>query len=334
MKKVLFACAVLLSVACTAAPVPIIFDTDMGNDIDDLLALALIHSLESRGHCRLIAVTSTKDHPLSIPLIDAANTFYGKRVPLGAVRNGPTRDEGKYNGLVKILDDGKPRYPHTIKSGEDVPDAVTVLRKALAAEEDGSVIIVQVGFSTNLARLLDTKGDDVSPLNGTDLIAKKVKLLSLMAGQFKKVGEGEKPYCEYNVVQDVPSAKKLVETSPVPIVFSGFEIGLAIGYPSESILHDYNYVPHHLVKDGYIAYSPPPHNRPSWDLTSVLYAVFPDRNFFGVSEPHRVTVTDEGATLFTPEAEGKHRFLTLTHEQVIRVTEAFAQLCSQPPLKK
>ena len=332
MKKVLFACAIVFSIACTAAPVPIIFDTDMGNDIDDLLALALIHSLETREQCRLIAVTSTKDHPLSVPFIDAANTFFGKRVPVGAVRNGSTRNEDKYNGLVKILDDGKPRYPTTIASGADVPDAVTVLRKALAAEEDGSVVIVQVGFSTNLARLLDTPGDDVSPLNGTDLLAKKVKLLSVMAGQFTKVPDGEKPYCEYNVVQDIPSAKKLVEKCPVPIVFSGFEIGLAVEYPSESILHDYNYVQNHIVKDGYIAYSPPPHNRPSWDLTSVLYAVFPGRNYFGVSEPHRVTVTDEGGTLFTPDKDGKHRFLTITREQVIRVTEAFVQLCSQPPV--
>jgi hypothetical protein len=119
----------------------------------------------------------------------------------------------------------------------------------------------------------------------------------------------------------------------VPIVFSGYEIGEALGYPSESILRDYNYVPHHIVKEGYIRYSPPPHNRPTWDLTSVLYAVFPDRNFFGVSEPHRVTVTDEGVTAFTPEANGPHRFLTVTNDQRIRITEAFVHLCSQPPKK-
>ncbi|MCL2104512.1 MAG: nucleoside hydrolase, partial [Kiritimatiellaeota bacterium] len=305
-----------------------------GNDIDDLMALALIHTLETRGHCRLIAVTSTKDHPLSIPFCDAANTFYGKRVPLGAVRNGVTKDQGKYLGLVSETDDGAPRYPHTVKSGEDAPDAVSVLRKVLAAEAEGSVVIVQVGFSTNLARLLDSPGDDVSPLNGKDLVKAKVKLLSVMAGYFKKVSGDEKPHREYNVVEDIPSAKKLVETCPVPIVFSGFEIGQAIGYPSESILRDYDYVPYHIVKEGYIRYEPPPHNRPTWDLTSVLYAVFPDRGYFGVSEPHRVQVTDEGITAFTPDPDGLHRFLTVTHEQVLRITEAFVHLCSQPPKKE
>jgi len=331
MKKMLMVCGLSLSVACAAAPVPIIFDTDMGNDIDDMMALALIHALETRGHCRLIAVTSTKDHPLSIPLCDAVNTFYGKRVPLGAVRDGVTRDEGKYLGLVREMDDGKPRYPHTVKSGEAVPDAVSVLRKVLAAEADGSVVIVQVGFSTNLARLLGSQGDDASPLNGVDLVKAKVKMLSVMAGYFKNVSGDEKPHREYNVVEDIPSAKKLVEACPVPIVFSGYEIGVALGYPAESILCDYNYVPHHIVKEGYIRYEPPPHCRPTWDLTSVLYAVFPDRGYFGVSAPHRVVVTDEGITAFTPDAQGLHRFLTVSREQIVRVTEAFVQLCSQPP---
>ena len=33
----------------SAGPVRLIFDTDLGNDIDDALALAMIHALVSRG---------------------------------------------------------------------------------------------------------------------------------------------------------------------------------------------------------------------------------------------------------------------------------------------
>jgi len=29
----------------------IILDTDMGNDVDDALAMAVLHSLQSRGQC-------------------------------------------------------------------------------------------------------------------------------------------------------------------------------------------------------------------------------------------------------------------------------------------
>ena len=83
--------------ALKAEPVRIIFDTDLGNDIDDALALGMIHSLETRGACNLLAVTTTKDHPLSAALIDAINTFYGiPDVPVGAVRHGATPEEGYY----------------------------------------------------------------------------------------------------------------------------------------------------------------------------------------------------------------------------------------------
>src|SRR6516225_8032497 len=53
---------VALAAVCLAAAqgAPVVFDTDMGNDVDDALALAVLHALESRGECRLIAVTITK----------------------------------------------------------------------------------------------------------------------------------------------------------------------------------------------------------------------------------------------------------------------------------
>ena len=54
-------------------PVSLIFDTDMGNDIDDALALGVIHALQSRGECRLLAVTVSKDNTYSAPFIDLVN---------------------------------------------------------------------------------------------------------------------------------------------------------------------------------------------------------------------------------------------------------------------
>src|SRR5258707_7329269 len=66
---------------------PIVFDTDMGNDVDDALALAMLHALESRRECRLIAVTITKDNKWSGPYVDLVNTFYGRAdIPIGVVR--------------------------------------------------------------------------------------------------------------------------------------------------------------------------------------------------------------------------------------------------------
>ena len=158
----------------------------------------------------------------------------------------------------------------------------------------------------------------------------------MMAGAFTQIaGRDGQPYDhkEYNIVKDIPSAKKISTDWPTPIVWSGFEIGIAVPYPHESIEQDYRYAKHHPLAEAYVAYNPPPHNRPTWDLTSVLHAIRPQRGYFGLSPAGRVTVADDGLTTFEKDPAGRHRYLTLTDEQKIRVTETLVALSSQPPTK-
>ncbi len=314
-----------------AGPVLVIFDTDIGNDVDDALALGMLHALESRGKCRLLAVTVTKDHPQAAPFVDVINTFYGRgEIPIGVVRDGPTPEPSKFTVLADKNDDQQPRYPHDLVSGEEAPEATDLLRKVLAEQEDNSVVFIQVGFSTNLARLLDSKADKHSPLDGKSLVQQKVKLLSAMAGAFQAIGDEEK-YLEYNVVKDIESARHVFHDWPTPVVMSGFEIGIAARYPSSSILKDYNYVNHHPLPEAYTLYNPPPHDRPTWDLTSVIQAVEPDRDYFQLSETGTVEVQDDGYTRFKKDAKGNRRYLILAPADVARLTEALVQLSSQPP---
>lgn len=314
-----------------AEPVKLIFDTDIGNDIDDVLAQGMIHSLQSRRACELLAVTVTKDSELAGPFVDAINTFYGRPdIPIGVVRPGKTPEPGKFLPMAAEKNGVNFRYPHDLLSNKDAPEAVALIRKTLAAQPDGSVSIAQVGFSTNLARLLDSKADDSSPLLGPELVRKKVKLLSIMAGAFTAIGDN-KHYCEYNVVQDIANCSKLSKEWPTPVVWSGFEIGIALPYPAESIVKDYGYVADHPLAEAYRRYEPPPHNRPTWDLTSVLYAVHPDRGYFDLSAPGNVIVEQDGFTKFEPAADGKHRYLKMSEVQRARVLEALVQLSSQPP---
>ena len=317
--------------AVAAEPVRLIFDTDMGNDVDDALALGMIHSLESRGECELLAVTVTKDHQHSAPFIDAVNTWYGRPdIPIGVVKDGPTQHESRFTGLATQRDDGRLRYPHDLRDGREAPGATGLLRKVLAAQPDGSVVVVQVGFSTNLARLLESKADEHSPLSGRELVERKVKHLSIMAGSFDGI-PGHDRYREYNVIKDIPAAKALAEHWPTPIIYSGYEIGLSIPYPSESIEQDYDYTDHHPLAEAYRLYMPPPHDRPTWDLTSVLWAVYPERGYFELSPPGRVTVHDDGFTSFEKRDGGPHRYLIADEIQRARVREALVQLSSQPP---
>ena len=71
---ILFAAALLLPwCAGAAAPekgaVPVIFETDMGNDIDDALALDLLYKGMDAGHIRLIGVSLNKRSSTSFEFI-------------------------------------------------------------------------------------------------------------------------------------------------------------------------------------------------------------------------------------------------------------------------
>lgn len=326
----------LLSLGCGAAasspaplpPIGVIFDTDMGNDIDDALALGILHALESRGECRLLAVTITKDEAASAPFCDLVNTFYGRGdIPIGVVRKGMTPEASTYTGpVVALRDGGAPLFAHDLVDAQTAPEATSLLRRILNEQPDQSVVMVQVGFSTNLARLLESPADAASPLPGRELVARKCRLLSMMAGWF-----GPSRDKEYNIVIDIPAATKVLAEWPAPIIVSGFEIGRAIRYPAASIEQDYRYAPNHPLKLAYERYMRMPYDRECWDLTSVLHAVRPERGYFGLSAPGTVTLDDRGVTQFTPDEKGKHRYLTVSPEQIERVREALVQLASQPP---
>lgn len=318
------------TLATAEGPTKIIFDTDIGNDVDDALAIGVLHALQSRGECELLAVTITKDHALSAPFVDALNTFYGRGdIPIGMVRNGVTPDDSKFLPLALERDGDALRYPHDLNDGADAPEATTLLRKVLAAQPDGSVAMVQVGFSTNFARLLDTPACEHSDLGGKELVKKKVRELSIMAGAFQPI-DGQ-THREYNVVMDLPSARKLAAEWPIPIIWSGFEIGIAIPYPAASIEQDFRYRKHHPMPEAYQRYEPTPHERPTWDLTSVLWSVRPDRGYFTLSDPGTVTMAEDGETIFTPSEGGRDRYLIADERQAARVQEVLAALTSQPP---
>ncbi|MDO5553196.1 MAG: nucleoside hydrolase [Planctomycetia bacterium] len=314
-----------------AEPVNIIFDTDIGNDIDDTLALALLHNFVARGDCRLLAITLTKENEFSPIFTQFLNEFYGHQIPIGKATHGVVMGNGGHT--VQTLEsknsDGSTRFPwFDFEVKREFEPAVTLLRKTLAAADDNDVVVVQVGFSSNLAALLDTPGDDISPLSGKELMAKKVKFCSVMAGSFSD------QYHEYNVVNDIPSAQKFFNECPVPIYLSEFQIGSRVTLAPVNMLNDYSYCPNHPVQIAYghqVGYD---REQGTWDLTSVLYAVRPDRGYFGISPAGVVHVADDSVTTFEEKADGKVFLLTMDEFQAARVKEVFIWLCSEPPKSK
>src|SRR4051812_11111497 len=70
-------------------PIRVIFDTDMWSDIDDVLALAMLHALHDRHEIKLLAVTISTDEAWCAVYVDLVNTFYGhSQIPVGLARSG------------------------------------------------------------------------------------------------------------------------------------------------------------------------------------------------------------------------------------------------------
>jgi hypothetical protein len=254
----------------------------MASDVDDVGALAVLHALADLGEARILAVGVSSRNEHVGPCVDAIDTWYGRPdIPIGYPRalgtdapgNGGETTPSKYAEAVAAA------FPHRLARSSDAPDAALLYRRVLAAQPDGSVVIVSVGFLGNLRRLLDTPPDDVSPETGEALVARKVRLWVAMGGKFPDgrfaSGDGE-----YNLRIDPLAAMVVQSDWPTPVVFSGFEIGARIRTGRR--LRD---APEpNPVRAAYLHFNGL-EDRESWDQTAVLYAVRGAREYWTESEP-------------------------------------------------
>ena len=345
-------CALALAGMAVSAPVKMIFDTDMLTDFDDVGALACLHALADAGECEILATVSSTRGNASVGAVEVINHYYGRPdIPVGSPKGmgvvgshpgakakvdpvSPLCEkaggDGGHYKYRKLLADYPGWYRHA--DADDAPDANEVYRRVLAAQPDGSVTICSVGFLTNIRRLLETKPDDISPLDGKALVAKKVKLWVAMACQYP-AGK------EYNSMWDAESSRIALENWPTPIIFSDFQYGrdcfagraiaespadgrnpvrdvFADNIPSrEEIRSDSAKWLQRLFGMG---------GRAAWDETAVLVAVRGTEPYFNVERGTYRMVGTDGANEWAPDAEnGPHLRITekLSKAEVGRIID-------------
>lgn len=296
----------LLSFNCTNqskvkdnSPAMIIFDTDLGPDYDDVGALAFLHSMADSGKAEILATVASNKHELVAPSIDVINTYFGRsELPVGA----PKTEGVNLGSSQHWADSIVAKYPHSIKTTAEVSDAVDVYRKILSNQPDNSVTIVTVGFLTNLNNLLRSEPDNVSPLNGQELVNRKVKSLVSMAGWFP---EGR----EFNIYMDSSASKFVYENWPGEIIFTGYEIGSKI-HTGLKLIH--SEIKNSPVKDVFrisIPLSPEDKDgRMSWDETAVLISVYGTNGFFETVRG-KIKVNPDGSNTWENNPDGKHYYV-------------------------
>lgn len=282
-------------------PVKIIFDSDMGPDFDDVGAITILHAMAAKGECEILATMASDGYPYIAPTLEAFNRYFKKpNIPIGV----PGPDAPKFSCPNHWNDSLAVKYLPKPKTNSDYPLATEVYRKVLSKQSDKSVVIVTVGFLSNLADLLKSGPDQFSPLSGKELIAKKVKKWVAMAGGFP---EGN----EFNVNQHAKASVQVFHNWPTPILFSGFEIGAKImtgnkvankGSNDSPVHWAYRYCLSNYENRQSI-------NRNSWDHTAVLCAVRNPENYFYVIGNGTFICNPDGSNGWNPDKNSNHSFL-------------------------
>ncbi len=338
MRGIITACVIgLASSSCTLPIVEqsqaqrVIFETDMGNDIDDALALDMLYKYQNMGMVDILGISVNKDNQYAAQFIDIMNTWYGyPDIPIAVVRDGiddPTPTN--FCELVyKYRDLQGEAFQGSVSDYEKLSESVTFYRKVLSAQPDSSVVIISVGFLTNLSRLMDSVADSISSMTGKELIEKKVKYLSLMGGNFN----GMNPY-EYNIINDLGASQNLFARWPTEIVVSPYEVGASVLFPGEVISKDLAYTESHPLRIAYESYQKMPYNRPTWDLTAVLCVAEGNKEYFSESAYGIISIDSLGGSTFTASDEGFHRYLIADSSQRLKMQARFANLIRQRPHK-
>jgi len=195
-----------LSINAFTAPaekLPVILDTDIGTDIDDAFALALIMNspeLELLGVTTVSGDTAARARIAAKMLWEAGGKW--RQVPVVAGVPGPKQDINQApwaDGFVG---------PQILKES-----AVDFLRGKFH-RYPGEITLIAIGELTNVAALL--KADP--------LVAKKIKRIALMGGSVEcGYGPGSKPEAEWNIKSN-PQAAQVVFTSGIPIIMAPLDV--------------------------------------------------------------------------------------------------------------
>jgi len=287
--------------AKSAQPVKIIFDSDMGPDFDDIGAITILHALAAKGECEILATMASDGYPYIAPTIEVFNRYFQKpEIPIGV----PRPDAPNFSCPNHWNDSLVVKYLPKLKTNSDYPSATEVYRKVLAAQPDGSVVIVSVGFLSNLADLLRSSPDIYSSLSGKELVALKVKKWVAMAGTFP---EGS----EFNVNRHAAASEYVIKNWPTPVLFSGFEIGVKImtgnkvatlGTKGSPVQWAYKYCLSNYEDRK-------SENRNSWDHTAVLCAVRNPEDYFYVIGNGTFICHPDGSNSWDADKNSNHSFL-------------------------
>ncbi|MCD6090246.1 MAG: hypothetical protein J7J72_01985 [Bacteroidales bacterium] len=243
------------------AEVPVIFETDMTLDVDDVGALAVLHGLQTEGKVNILGVCYNEVNSLAPDAIDAINTYYNRgTIPIGIYRKDLVNpDPSDYFTSKRDFDVDNMKHD---AFDNIVADAVAVYKYLLKTQADSSVVIISVGFLNNLNDLLKDP-------EGFKLVKRKVKLLAIMGGLHN---DGFN-LSRHNLVDQ---SQYVIENWPGILVITDAGGDIITGETLSSTTPTFNPVRRAYELEWHQG---PNIGRSSWDEVTSLYAIFSTKYF-------------------------------------------------------
>lgn len=280
---------------------PFLVGSDWWDDCDDVLAMKLFTFAANAGiiDLRGVALNALKENSVASLCAFLENGGLSPRI--GADFSGI--DYGGY-GLYQAR---MAPFAEKYKKNEDAEDGVRLYRSVLAAAEDHTVELCEIGFPTLLCGLLKSGADDLSPFGGVELVRQKVKKLWYMAGDWRSDGAKENNFSR--VPQIYAASETVLKLFPCEITFLGLEIGLPV--ISGACLAGKDTFTAHALADAHHA-----DGRNSWDPMTALLALCGDEEKAGYSVTRGKARVDgaTGKNYFSRSEDGKHAYVTALHE--------------------
>lgn len=195
----------------------LILGTDWWTDCDDCVAMRLLLRAHNAGQIRLLGVAVNACMEYSVTSVDGFMQLEGVTgIPIGI--DATATDYGRNPPYQKRLAESAVDY----RCNDDAEDALRLYRRLLAETQE-PVEVLEIGFHQVTGALLESEGDDISPLSGMELVKQKVKKFWVMAGKWDVDGGKEYNFC--NTRRTSNGAAIFCEKCPVPVTFLGFEVG-------------------------------------------------------------------------------------------------------------
>ncbi len=288
-----------------------ILDTDIGVDCDDAAAIAMTLNYQKAGKCQLLAITASSARKGATSAIQAICKYYGvDDMPIGKMSAPALACDLENNYSLAVME----KYGEY----ESSISAVELMRKTLTEEKE-KISLIAIGPLSNIRCLLQSEGDEYSPLSGKDLVKEKVDCLYLMGGAFAENYDGvrlpkREIFSEWNILQDIPSARYVAENFPCKMLYCPHETGNSVytelGKGENpvwySMLSYAKNKENNLTGEGF--------RRMSWDPITCMVAIDGVEPFYSTSKPGRIVIDEKGITKFDGSENAGHRYLRLAAE--------------------